>query len=270
MPFLIARPAVFLVLLLSWSAVCVPTPASAWTAVAHNPERGVSYLYYMAKSAAEAEREALAGCERATNGCRLLGETRDGPLATVVIHSPAGVYRGSHADPDQALRQAMQDCQESHGACRLGSAAWARGTDIMAIAIDHENVWIGRSLPTESEARENAMSLCRDSSRSPDRCTLFHLLTGPGWVAVARGPDRSGIGMSVRSPEIAKNNALLECERGDQEMAAEVAICSDVVIHQNSPGTPEPGRYRELVQTIRTDKRAQTASVPPFLGIPVR
>ncbi len=261
----------FLLLILS-AILSIPASAWAWTAVAASPDQGVSYLYYMAKSAAEAEQEALAGCKRAAKACRLLGETRDGPLATAVVHSPAGVYRGSHADPDLALRQAMQECQRQHGACRFVSAAWDRGTHIMAVAIDHENVWVGSSLTTEPQAKEQALALCRNASRSPERCALYHVLNGPGWVAIARGPNRTGIGLSVRSPEIARNNALAECERSedDKEIAAEVAACGEVALYHNSPGTPEPARYRELVQTIRADKQAQTASVPPFLGRPLR
>lgn len=274
---------IFLPVLLMIGAM--PLPAKAWSAVAASPDQGVSYLYYMAKNAAEAEQEALAGCKRAATDCRLLGEARDGPLATVIVHSPAGVYRASHADPDQALREAMQQCQRHHGACRFVSAAWDRGTHIMAVAIDHENVWVGPSRPTEPQARQDALALCEKASRAPENCALYHVLNGPGWVAVARGHHRTGIGLSVRSADTARQNALAECERDDdkardsaQENATDTMAgaepegpaCKDIVVHHNSAGTPEPARYRELVQTIRADKRAQTASVPPFLGRPVR
>ena len=245
--------------------VMAPLNALAWTALAHSPEQGISYLYYMAKSAAEAEKEALAGCERAANGCRLLGETQDGPLATVVVTGPADIFRGSDVNPDRALQQAMQECRRGNDACRLVSAAWDRGTHIMAVAIDHENVWVGPSQKTDLEARGAALSLCRDASRSPANCSVFHVLNGPGWVAVARGPHSTGIGLSVRSSALARQNAVAECE---SDPAVPPGACADVTIFHNTSGTPEPARYRELVTSIRADKRAMTASVPPFLGHP--
>lgn len=249
--------------LLLWLSLLVPAQALAWTAVAHSPEQGVSYLYYMAKSAAEAEKEALAGCERAADGCVLLGETRDGPLATMVVSGGHAVARGSDADPRRALQQAMQDCQRQDAGCRLVSAAWDRGTHIMAVAIDQENAWVGPSLSTEGAARDEALGRCRAASRKPEACTLFHVLNGPGWITVARGMNATGIGLSVRSSDIAARNALAECEGVQVEAPKN---CTDLVTYHNPSGAPEPAHYRELAQRIHADKRAKAASVPPFLG----
>lgn len=251
--------------ILAWLSLLVPAQALAWTAVAYSPDLGVSYLYYMAKSAAEAEREALAGCERAAGDCLLLGETRDGPLATMVVSGSHAVARGSDADPRQALQQAMQDCERRDAGCRLVSAAWDRGTHVLAVAIDHENAWVGTSQPTEVAARDEALGRCRAASRKPESCTLFHVLNGPGWVTVARGTNATGIGLSVRSSDIAVRNALAECE-GAQVNAPK--NCTDLVSYHNPAGATEPAHYRELAQRIHADKRAMTASVPPFLGRP--
>lgn len=251
--------------MVAWLATLVPIPSYAWTALAYSPEQGVSYLYYMAKGKEEAEREAMAGCQRAASDCLMLGESRDGPVATMVVNGSRVVTAGSDADPQRALQQAMQDCQRRDSGCRLVSAAWDRGTHIMAVAIDHENVWIGASQPTEALAKDDALMQCRATSRKPEACTLFHVLNGPGWVSVARGTHTTGIGLSVRSSAIAERNALAECEGGNK---AEPAKCTDIVTYYNSAGSPEPAAYRELAQRIHTDKRAKTASVPPFLGRP--
>jgi hypothetical protein len=250
---------------LAWLVLLVPAKALAWTALAYSPGHDVSYLYYMAKSAAEAEKEALAGCERAADGCRLLGETRDGPLATMVVNGKRSVARGSDANPHQALQQAMQECQRHDAGCRLVSAAWDRGTHIMAVTIDRENAWVGPRLPVEAQAREGALAICREASRSPETCTLFHVLNGPGWVTIARGPNTTGIGLSVRSSELAVRNALAEC--ASVKDGASVS-CEDIVTYHNPAGAPEPASYRELAQRIHADRRAMTASVPPFLGHP--
>jgi hypothetical protein len=251
--------------MLACLAILVPAQALAWTALAYSPEQGVSYLYYMAKSAEEAEKEALAGCKRAANGCLLLGETRDGPLATMVVSGEQAVARGSDADPRQAFQRAMHECQRLDTGCRLVSAAWDRGTHIMGVAIDQETAWVGSSQSTESAAREEALGRCRAASRKPDACTLFHVLNGPGWVAVARGTTATGVGLSVRSSDIAVRNALAECESAQNAVPAS---CTDIVTHHNPAGTPEPAHYRELAQRIHADRRAMTASVPPFLGRP--
>jgi hypothetical protein len=249
--------------MLVWLSLLVPAQALAWTALAYSPEQGVSYLYYMAKSEQEAEKEALAGCERAADGCLLLGETRDGPLATMVVSGKHAIARGSDADPRHALQQAMQECQRRDAGCRLVSAAWDRGTHIMAVAIDHENAWVGSSLPTEVAARDEALGRCRTASRKPEACTLFHVLNGPGWVTVARGINATGVGLSVRSSDIAVRNALAECEGAQVDGPKN---CTDLVTFHNPAGATEPAHYRELAQRIHADKRAMTASVPPFLS----
>lgn len=250
------------VLMISWWGM---NAAWAWTAVAHHPQHGTAYVYYMAKSAEEAEKQALAGCERQARGCELLGLSTDGPMTTVLVRGKQGYTRADHADPDTAERRALQDCRQRDSDCRLVSAAWDRGTHIMAIAVDHEHAWVGPSLPTEQQAKDAALASCRGASRSAERCTIFHVLNGPGWIAVAQGPLNTGVGLSVRSPAVARNNALAECEAAK---TAEEAGCKDMLSFHNPAGKAEPAAFRELVTRIRADKRVVTASVPPFLGKP--
>lgn len=251
--------------------------AKAWTAVAQDAKAGISFMYYLAKSAAEAERQALAGCERAAGRCELLGSTVDGPIATAVVRGKTVHARASDVDPVKAEQQALVECRQRGTDCRLVSAAWDRGTHIIAVVTDHESAWVGPSMANETSARDEALTRCRNSSRAPEKCTLFHVLNGPGWIALARSERTTGVGLSVRSPDIARNNALAECgrERADapvdagQSGALPVAVsCKDVQMFHNPSGTPEPASYREMVTRIRADQRAKTASVPPFLGRP--
>lgn len=256
--------------------------AWAWTAVAQDKNAGVSFVYYMAKSADEAEKQALAGCHRAADRCELLGDTVDGPMTTAVVRGKSSHARASNIDPLNAERQALQECRQHDTDCRLVSAAWDRGTHIMAIVTDHENAWVGPSVDSEAQAREKPLADCRKFSRSPEKCNLFHVLNGPGWIAIARSNRTTGVGLSVRSPDIARNNALAECavdpadgvNSDDTASRAEVSSgaghCKDVQMFHNSSGIPEPASYREMVTRIRADRRAMTASVPPFLGRPER
>lgn len=254
--------------------------ALAWTAVAQDKIAGISFVYYMAKSAEEAEKQALAGCHRAADQCELLGDTVDGPVATAVVRGKSRHVRASNIDPLNAERQALQACRQHDTDCRLVSAAWDRGTHIMAIVTDHENAWVGPSAASETQAREETLADCRKFSRSPERCTLFHVLNGPGWIAIARSDRTTGVGLSVRSPDIARNNALAECavdpahgansvgKSAKADMSSGAGHCKDVQMFHNPSGTPEPASYREMVTRIRADRRAMTASVPPFLGRP--
>lgn len=247
----------------------------AWTAIAHHPQQGMAYVYYMAKSADEAEQRAMEGCERQAHGCTLLGRSMDGPMATVLVRGTQGYHRADDVDPNIAENKALQQCRQrehSNFNCKLVSAAWDRGTHIMAIAVDHETAWVGPSSSTEAQAKNIALASCRSASRAAERCAIFHVLNGPGWVSIAQGRQENGlttgIGLSVRSPAIARSNAIAECETARPAESAEPAECTELLNFHNPAGRSEPAAFRELATRIRADKRVTTASVPPFLGTP--
>jgi hypothetical protein len=237
----------------------VSSSACAWTAVAYSKQSGYLHTQYNASTAAEAEKEALAGCSKKALECVLVGEPVDGPVAIVIAKGDGGMGRANSKDPFVAAKDALEQCQEIAKNCRIVQAAWDGGTDWFALAQGEGDFYATYNYSSQKEAEKDAIKGCetqaKEKSLPSNKCKLLASTGKHIWYA--RVSSKTYIGIATGdSYEKALNDARKSCQKDSKPGEK----CDQENVVENKGTALEPNEFKKLEAMIESEKNAKPKS----------
>lgn len=235
-----------------------PVLAMAWGAIASNAQTGTHTATNYA-SAAEAEREAIKGCEKNGLPCKILIEGSNAG-AFVVYRGKRGNHGAFARDPAEADKLAKVECRKNDTSCELRIAEWDSGSAWLAVATSEGGSWVRYNNPDPGAVQELAMADCLSKSSAPKTCALIGNTAYKGHVALAASESAQRSYFSIdTNPDAAARGALKGCS----ELPMKPLDCKVTQQYSNDAPLPSPKAMQALQAQAEKNRAAAMREKDP-------
>jgi hypothetical protein len=237
-------------------ALLVSAHAHAWVALAYDEYAGATYLSPHMATAEQAQAQALEACRHRVDKarCVVLDTAAHGNALVVVrginaLNGRASVSSAVNADPDEARRAALNEC-DGNGSyhCIVVDAAWAAVSRWSALARGEDVFSFAHAANTAEEARAEAMRGCEARTTQAGSCTVVgpSVSDAHAWVVFVESGESKYYAHDA-DKAVAEAEGLEAC----QGTAIQPQLCHVVAYHENAGRWAAPETFARIREEAR-------------------
>lgn len=231
--------------------------AFGWTAAAHSPSTGYLFVGDDASDPDEATQQALDGCSKKANDCKILTPAFSGPAALIFARGDGHIFYVRDKDPNVAARNVLEDCKKAASGCKANFAVWEPGRRWVALAKGEDSVHLIYKADSKRGAIKEAIEACEASATTKGACREYApFTTGKHvWLSYASNDTRTrvGYGLSEASSADADKSALQSCQ------ITPSVRCVVKERYENPGPVNAPASFVELEKKIAASKKLAKA-----------